>query len=90
MVLNAMPAKLLNLLITSLNTSFCTAKEHVAKSSEIGRKQPIEMTAEVQSNYASFKKNQLKKNFFRLKSQQKPAAVWQLPSQGSWLPKYDK
>ena len=50
----------LNLLIISLTTFLSNAREHVAKSGEIKRR-TTKKTAEVQGNYPSLKKNELKK-----------------------------
>ena len=53
----------------------------------LGREQPIEITAGVQGNYPNFKQKLAGKKFCHLKSQQKPAAVFRMPSQSSNAPK---
>ena len=73
-MLSARLAKVLNLLITSLTTCLCNAREHVANPERLGRKQPTEMTTELQSNYPNFKQNLTEENC-HLKSQRKPASV---------------
>ena len=58
--------------------------------SEIWRDQVeklIEVTAEAQGNYPNFKQNLAEKIFCHLKSQRKPAAVWQMTAQRSKVQK---
>ena len=54
-MLSARLAKVLDLLITSLTTCLCNAREHVAKSGDIRQRTTI--TAEIQGNYPNFKRN---------------------------------
>ena len=55
-VLSGRLAKVLSLLITSLTTCSCNAREHPVKSWRLGREQPRLITAELQGNYPNLKK----------------------------------
>ena len=72
----------------SLTTCLCSAREHVAKSGDKAENNQ-DITAQVQGNHPNFKQKLAEKKC-RLKSQRKPDAVWQIPSQSSKVPKVDK
>ena len=63
-VLSARLAKVLNILTTSLTTSSCNAREHVAKSGRLENNQEI---AEVRGNYLNFKQSLAEEEKFVIK-----------------------
>ena len=69
-VLSARLPKVLNLLITSLDTILCNASEHVRKSGEITlrREQPIEITAEIKGGLSWSQKLAQKENLLKKKT----------------------
>ena len=48
-----------------------------------GREKPIETTEGIQVNYPNFKQKLAEREFYHLKSQQRPAARCQMPPQSS-------
>ena len=87
-VLSERLAKLFNFFTRKLTTCKNKAREHIAKSGEI-RRRTILRKQEVQGNYPKFKQKFAEKKNYHLKSQLKTAAVWQMPSQSSKMPKVD-
>ena len=61
-MLNATFAKVFNILITSLTTCSCKAREYAAKTGDLAENNQ-ETTTEVQGNYPDFKKNLAQKKF---------------------------
>ena len=87
-VLSARFAKVLNLLATTLTTCLCNAREHVAKSGGIKQKTTVRKLRRFKVTILTSNKTQQNKNCY-LKSQRNPAAVWQILSKSSEVPKVD-
>ena len=89
-VFSANLAKVLNILITSLNTCVCKGREHVAKIGENRQRTTKRYQKTFKLTILPSEKNQLnEEKFCNHNSEWKPAAFYQMPPQNSKVPKVD-